>query len=234
MTAPCDVDALEALLADALPPERALAVQAHLRTCAACLGELDWLRTERRLMAERRSAEPSLPPDLWRAIEGRITRAAPARRPGRGPFLARLAFPVLTGAAALAAALLLYFHGPAGPEPGFVSAPPPITRPMQSPPAREGEVGGVLTVLDAALAEYEQAVAELEGDLQRSQGRLPEAESRTLDQRFGSARRELMLARADVTRDADDPDARLRALDGYADYFKSLQAAVLALEDGRP
>jgi hypothetical protein len=231
MTPVCDPEALEALVADALSPERAAALQTHARTCSDCGRELAWLRAERRLMVERKSAEPGLPADLWRAVENRIGGATPVRRsrPG-GRFLARLAFPVLTGAAALAAGLLLYFRLPPGatlrPLPGqapVLSASRPDALPAASPSAP-----GVMAVLDAALVEYQQAVAELEADLRRSRGRLPVAVAQDLDRRFGPARRELDQARAGVA--VGDPQARMRALDGYADYVRSLQAAVLAVE----
>jgi hypothetical protein len=221
MTAPCDLEALEALVSDALASDRALAVQAHARGCPTCGQELAWLRTERRLMAERKSGEPGLPPDLWRSVEGRIGAATTPIRPPRGRFLARLALPVFTGAAALAAALLLYLRSPA------IDTVSSAARPESTLPAS----GGVIPVLDAALAEYEQAVAELEDDLQRSRGRLPAATAQELERRFGPTRRELTRARAGAGEDRADPDARLRALDGYAEYVRSLQAAVLALED---
>jgi hypothetical protein len=238
MTPVCDTEALEALVADALSPERAFALQTHVRGCPACARELAWLRTERRLMAERKSAEPGLPPELWRAVENRIGAAQPAPRPRRGGrFLARLAFPVLTGAAALAAGLLLYFRVPPGstlrPLPGqapAVSASRPDIRPAAGPSASASSQG-VMAVLDAALVEYQQAVAELEADLRRSRGRLPVAVAQDLDRRFGPARRELDQARVGASGTTPgDPEARLRALDGYADYVRSLQAAVLAVE----
>ena len=239
MTAVCDLEALEALVADTLSPGRASEVQSHARSCVDCGRELAWLRTERRLMTERKNAEPGLPPDLWRQVESRIagTEAAraPARPPGRGGFLARFAFPVFTGAAALAAALLLLFRAPADPERRPMAGRagvPPVAAPSSSEPSGVPVVGGVNEVLDAALAEYEQAAVELEGNLRRSRVRLPAAEAEALERRFAPARRGLSLARTGAGRDLADPEARLRALDDYADYVRSLQAVVLALDGG--
>jgi hypothetical protein len=221
MIGPCDVEALEALVSDALTPDQALAVQAHARTCPACGQELAWLRAERRLIGERKRTEPGLPPDLWRAVEGRIGAGAAPVKPPRGRFFARLALPVFTGAAALAAALLLTFRTPAV-DPGAGAVALESTLPAAS---------GVIPVLDAALAEYEQAISELEEDLRRSGGRLPAATAQELERRFGPTRRELTRARAGATEAETSPEARMRALDGYAEYVRSLQAAVLALED---
>jgi hypothetical protein len=236
MTAVCDSEALEALVADALAPDRALMVQAHVRDCPGCARELTWLRAERRLTAARRNAEPALPPDLWQAVESRIRQAeAPValrpRRPTR--FLARLAFPALTGAAALAAAVLLFVRAPAGP--GLRPIPGrgevPVARSLPGPAVQAA--GGVMAVLDAALAEYDQAASELEADLQRSRQRLPEATAQELDRRFGATRQELTRVRAGGGPPGADPETRMRALEDYADYVRSLQAAVLALDGTR-
>ena len=96
----------------------------------------------------RPSTEPGLPAGLWRAVEMRIARP----RSGFRFKMRRLAVPVLTGAAALAAAVFLLWPRPAGQAPLLVSS-------MASASA-----SGVNQVLDAALVEYQQAIAVLEGD----------------------------------------------------------------------
>ena len=162
-------------------------------------------------MSERKSAEPGLPAGLWRAVEMRIARP----RSGFRFQMRRLAVPVLTGAAALAAAVFLLWPRPAGQAPLLVSS-------MASASA-----SGVNQVLDAALVEYQQAIAVLEGDLRRSRGKVPAAEMEELERRFLPARRQLGEMGA-----GGDPESRLRTLDGYADYVRSLQAVVVALDGG--
>jgi hypothetical protein len=225
----CDLEGLEALVAEALPAERASELQTHARTCASCTRELQWLRTERRLMSERKVAEPGLPPDLWRGVERRIAAAGGAGHPARPGFFARwrpfarLAFPVLTGAAALATAVVLHLRNP--------ESPPPATSDgdlgaLATGPATVSATG-VMEVLDAALAEYQQAAALLEKDLKQSRRRLPSLEAEALERRIEPARRQL----GDPPTGAD-AESRLRALDGYADYVRSLQAVVLAVDGG--
>jgi hypothetical protein len=231
----CDLEALEALVADRLAPERAVEVQAHARACDDCAHELDWLRTERRWMTARKNAEPALPAELWQGVEGRLAQPRGLNRVfGRlraaRPF--RFVLPVLTGAAAAAAAILLLVHG-RGETPVLVQEVRPATNEVSSaglaaglPTAAAGS--GVIQELDAALVEYEEAMAVLQKDLRRAQGRLRPGQVEALERGAGRTRQLLADARAGV-----DPEARLRALDGCADYVRSLQTALLAA-DGAP
>jgi hypothetical protein len=231
MTAGCDLEALEALVADRLPTARAFEVQAHARACADCARELEWLRSERRWMNARKTAEPALPAGLWEAVEGRLVQPRGlARVWGRvraARPLGRFAFPVLTGAAAVAAALLLLVRGAGEPTRMVQHLPPATNEIAGAAPARGEKPGaaGVIEVLDAALVEYEQAVAVLRQDLEKARGRLPAAQVAALEQGLGRAQRLVTDARA-----GRDPEARLRAVDGYADYVRSLQSALLTVE----
>ena len=201
----CDVELLEALARGDLPPERASEASAHVRRCPTCTQELAWLRAERALFGKRAQREPALPPEIWQNVERRIAERPRTRRMA-------LAGTALTLAAA-AAALILIWHSPPPPPP---TAATPATRPR--PDANH--------VLDAAEQEYQQAIGVLEGELATAQRRgavLPRW------------RDDLSLART-VMADASgaagrDPEARLRVLDGYAAYLRSLQTVVLAVEE---
>jgi hypothetical protein len=233
----CNLEALELLVADRLTNQRAFEVQAHVRGCADCARELDWLRSERRWMAARKNAEPALPAEMWQAVEGRLQQPRGlnlviARLRKLRPFT-RFALPVLTGAAAATAALLLMTHTKNDGASPVVQAVRPATNEVASaglaatlPSPAPGS--GVIQVLDAALTEYEQAAAVLQKDLRRAQAKLPPAEVAELERGAGRTQRLMADARAGV-----DPEARLRALDGYADYVRSLQTVLLAV-DGAP
>jgi hypothetical protein len=200
----CDVEVLEALARGRLPPERASEASAHVRRCPACTEELAWLRAERALFDQRAQREPALPPEIWQNVERRIAERPRTRR---------IALAGALTLAAAAAALILIWHPPPPPPP---AAATPVTRPR--PDANR--------VLDAAEQEYRQAIGVLEGELASAQRRgavLPRW------------RDDLSLART-VMADASgaagrDPEARLRVLDGYAAYLRSLQTVVLAVEE---
>jgi hypothetical protein len=85
-------------------------------------------------------------------------------------------------------------------------------------------------VLDAAEQEYRQAIAVLEGELSSAQRRGSPLSARWRSD-LSVFRSEVADARGAAGR---DPDARMRVLDGYAAYLRSLQAVVLAIEERRP
>jgi anti-sigma factor RsiW len=71
---------LEALLQGALPVEQRTVIAAHTESCAQCLKELTWLRTESGLFAERAKRTPV--PQLWTQVEQQLAR--PSVQPSRG------------------------------------------------------------------------------------------------------------------------------------------------------
>lgn len=74
------IEELEALLKGALPVEQRTVIAAHTESCAQCLKELTWLRTESGLFAERAKRTPV--PQLWTQVEQQLAR--PAVQPSRG------------------------------------------------------------------------------------------------------------------------------------------------------
>jgi Putative zinc-finger len=228
----CDLDALEELAHGRLSAEDAAQVTAHASGCAACTNELAWLRAERALALRQAKEEPPLSPEIWKAVERRISPAA-AASPGpatdrlwalsewfsRSAHLwswrrAGLAAAVAMGAAAALVVVLRPPHqSPAGPV--------AVARRPAADPSR---------VLDGAEREYRQAIATLESELAgaRPQGSRLVARWRS---DLALARNEVADARGAA---GNDPDARLRVLDGYAAYLQSLQTVVLAVERRSP
>jgi hypothetical protein len=199
MTPGCDREALDALVLGRLGAEGEAEVIAHARGCAACSEELAWLRTERALFTERREA--ALPPEIWQAVERRISERP---RPSRRATVAAVAL-----ALGAAAALAIAVHP-------WTEAPRPTALAVARPdPGR---------VLDAAEQEYRQAIAVLEGELAGS----------AVAPRW---RDDLAIARSGVadarTAAGRDPEQRLRVLEGYATYLRSLQTVALAIEERR-
>ncbi|MBK7862107.1 MAG: zf-HC2 domain-containing protein [Archangiaceae bacterium] len=65
---------LESAVLSELSPSRTLDVEAHAETCARCRHELNWLRTETALFAQRAARE-----EVTRLWEGVEARGAPKR-----------------------------------------------------------------------------------------------------------------------------------------------------------
>jgi hypothetical protein len=211
----CDLEAIEAMVLGELAPERAAEVSAHVESCADCGRERELLRAERALLARRAEAEPAVPPQIWREVQRRIE--TPRRSAWRWGAVVALA------ASASAAALALAWLRPPPPRPQPVVVAP---APPRAPAPRPGPDG----VLDAAEEEYRQAIAVLEKEFAQARGRLAPPLAHRWEKTFASARVDVaQLSGARVA----DPDARVRSLDGYAAYLRSLQTAVLALEEGR-
>jgi hypothetical protein len=82
--------------------------------------------------------------------------------------------------------------------------------------------------LDAAEREVQSAIAVLEDELAQAQRR-GSGPSPRWQQGLAEAREKVAGARGAV---GNDPEARLRVLDGYAAYLRSLQTVVLAVEEG--
>ena len=74
------IEELEALAKGALPVEQRTVIAAHTESCAQCLKELTWLRTESGLFAERAKRTPV--PQLWTQVEQQLAR--PSVQPSRG------------------------------------------------------------------------------------------------------------------------------------------------------
>jgi hypothetical protein len=204
----CDLMDLEALEDGRLTPERANMVEAHAVGCPRCRRELEWLRTEQALLARRHEAETPLPLDLWKGIEQRLPQVAPRRR-------SRL----WVGAAALAlsAAAMFALALPGAPFGRFAQG------------LWDGHRRGAASLaeatdaIDGAEQTYRQAIAELEQAHAAARGRMPEGTAKRLDASLEEARAEMAEARSQA---GHSLEARLRLLDGYAEYLFALQTIV--------
>jgi hypothetical protein len=257
------IEALEALAASASPPAgqepapRPLAgeaeMNAHLRGCAACARELAWLRAELLLIARRREAQGPLPASLWDGILARVSpqaggaghaasssspvaRASRSRtpaphaavRPPRWGFApgrrARAAFALAAAAAAAGVVLAIALRPRAGDGGGTISAEGETLRYDLPDPA-------VARALDRAEGDSRAAAGVLETEYRARRSNLDAATAGSWDKSLATARSQLDSARALA---GNDVGARMRILDGYAAYLRSLRAAMLSSEEAAP
>ncbi len=218
---------LEELEALALGESRA-SVEEHARSCAGCAHELAWLRAEVALVRRRAgSLATPLPPAIWEGVQARVESAKvvalqPARRRSRAWLGA--------AAAVCAAAGLAVVLGPLRP-----GVRPSREAARAAGSDALGEVDDaaiepeVVAALDVAERDYRRAFSVLGAEVERKAGRDPEAASRWAGT--------MTLARASLGNKgavaADDVQARLRVLGGYAALVRSLQRAV-DLEEAAP
>jgi anti-sigma factor RsiW len=207
---------LEALAAGELPFQRLAAARAHLASCVECARELSWLETERTLLARRPAPSTS---HLWPGVAARLTH--PRRRP-------RWAWRVAVGAAgaAAAAAVLLVTVRPQTPQPAAPAAAQ--VRTERSRPVIDPKT---LAALDRAESDYRDAAKVLETEYERLRPRLDPELARRWDETLTRARAQLGESRAVAT---DDVNVRMRVLDGYAGYLRSLRDVVQESEEANP
>ena len=211
---------LEAVALGRSGASRAAEIEAHVAGCADCSRELAWLRAEKALMARR----PSPPTDhLWPAIAARLRH--PRRRP-RWDVRVSLA----AGAAAAAAAVLVAVFRPGRPP---VPAQPPQREQQAARPVRPRAAidPKTLAALDRAEEDYRKAAKVLEGEYERLRPQLDPDLARRWDETLTRARAQLGESRAVA---ADDVNVRMRVLDGYAGYLRSLRYVVQESEEANP
>jgi hypothetical protein len=218
MTA-CRPEELEGLVRGELLPAVDAEQRAHLPTCASCRAELAALESERAIFAARRAQEPALPDLLWQGVEARLFRApGGAPRPVR---YIRTGVWVSCGAIALAAAA------------AFLWAPRPPSRPPGALEARErspaDEARDPDRTVAAAEKQYREAIAGLEAEYRTRRGRLDPAVAELYDATFARTRSDLT-----ATAPGEPLELRLRALDGYAVYLRSLQTVVNEIPEETP
>jgi hypothetical protein len=199
----------EELEAAALGDETLPGVVAHAGHCAECARELAWLRAEAQLV--RRRPQPSLRPEIWRAVEERVQAPIPISR-------ARRWRPVLAAAAAMAAAAAL-----------AVVVRPPNHPPVvgQGDAAVSDEAAAesdpkARQALDRAAGDYRSALGVLEQEYQTARVRLDSRTQKRWDESFARAR-SLIDASAQAR---NDPEERVRLLDGSAVMVRSLRHAL--------
>jgi len=211
------VEDLEALAADGLPADRTAAVRDHVGSCLECARELSWLQTERALLARRPLPDTA---HLWPGVAARLTH--PRRRP-------RWAWRVVVSAAgaAAAAAVLLVTVRPQKPQPVPAQAPQ-AARDQRPRPVIDAKT---LAALDRAESDYRDAAKVLETEYERLRPRLDPELARRWDETLTRARAQLGESRAVAT---DDVNVRMRVLDGYAGYLRSLRDVVQESEEANP
>jgi len=209
-------DELESLALDELSRDRAAQVEAHAAACPQCAHELSWLRAERTLLTRRPLPQTA---HLWAGIAARLRH--PRRRPHR-------AWRISVGAAvAAAAAAVLVATVRTRPEPAAPQTPQ-ATRQQRQRPAIDPKA---LAALDRAEADYRDAAKVLEAEYARLRPRLDPEMARRWDETLTRARAQLGESRAVA---ADDVNVRMRVLDGYAGYLRSLRDVVQESEEANP
>lgn len=228
MTGHLDTVRFEELALDAAA---SAAEEAHLAGCAACARELAWARAERALLSRR--PRPSVE-HLWAGVQERITR--PSRR-ARGPHWARR-IAVAAAAAALAASLVFALR--TGPKPTAGLQQPVAQAPLGSQPGTgpadakapetlsSGPDARTLLALDRAEADYRDAAKVLEAEYARIRPSLEPKLAARWDETLSRARIHLGDAQKNLV--ALDVNARMRVLDGYAAYVRSLRTALVSQE----
>jgi anti-sigma factor RsiW len=209
------IEELEALALGELEPARAKEIEAHAGSCAACARELALLRAEQGLFARR--PQPSID-TLWPGVAARIAREPRIHRPH---WAARRISLAAAGAAAAAALL-------------FTLRPAAITAPFV-PEATASEskraIADALATLDRAETDYRRAAAVLESEYAAARKNLDPELARRCDETLARARNNLGDAR---TLAAQDVNARLRVLEGYAGYLRSLRSVVEQSQEANP
>ena len=200
---------LESAALGELPRARMAEIEAHAASCAECARELSWVRAERALLARRPTPGTA---HLWAGVQARL------RHPRLRPHWAwRVS--VAAGAAAGAAAIAFAVLQP---------APAPAPAPAQPQAARQqGQRAAIdrstLAALDRAEHDYRDAARVLEEEYGRLRPRLDPELARRWDETLTRARAQLGESRAVA---ADDVNARMQVLDGYAGYLRSLRDVV--------
>ncbi|HET7785949.1 MAG TPA: hypothetical protein VFL36_08250 [Myxococcales bacterium] len=206
---------LEALAAGELPDPQAVETEDHAAHCEECGRELSWVRAERALFA-RRPSPPTA--HLWAGIEGRL------RHPRRLPHWASRMRVALVAAVAAAAVLLFAVR----PHPVQPVATQTVKTAQRARPAVDPKT---LAALDRAEADYRDAARILEAEYERVRPQLDPALAQRWDETLTRARAQLGESRSVAS---NDVNARMRVLDGYAGYLRSLRNLVQQSEEAIP
>jgi len=209
MSAHLSTELLESFALGAAQPDAQ--EQAHLAACAGCARELAWAKAERALLVRRPAAATD---HLWGGVAARIARER-LHRP-------RWAVRSAVAAAAAAAAVLIFALRPR----------PPAQVPEQAEAAPPGPDAKTLAALDRAEADYRDAAKVLEEEYARLRPQHDPTLAARWDETLTRARSQLGDARQGMV--AQDVNARMQLLDGYAGYLRSLRTAVMASQETNP
>jgi len=188
-------------------------IEGHVKGCTDCSRELAWLRAERTLLRRRPLLQTA---HLWPGVAARLEH--PRRRTHRAWRIA-----VASGVGAAAAAVLLTVLRP---------GPLPVAQSQQSARRQRSAIDPkTLAALDRAETDYRNAAKVLEGEYDRLRPRLDPELARRWDETLTRARAQLGESRAVA---ADDVNVRMRVLDGYAGYLRSLRDLLRESEEANP
>jgi hypothetical protein len=204
------IEELESLALGQLAQARVAEVEAHAGSCAECARELAWARAERKLLARRPAPATGA---LWAGVAAHIRP-----RVHRPHWARRIALAV--AAAAAAAALILSLR------PQHLV---PAVKPESSDSS--GAIADALATLDRAESDYRRAAAVLEQEYTAARKNLDPELARRCDETLSRARTNLGDARNLA---AQDVNARMRVLDGYAGYLRSLRSVVQQSQEANP
>jgi hypothetical protein len=206
MTSHPPIEELEAAaLGESANPD----VASHAAACAECARELAWLRAEAELV--RRRPQPAVRPEIWEGVDARIHAPIPLSRARRWRTVAGAA-----AAVAAAAALAVVVRGPG--QRGFDGA--------ADARVSDADIAAAdpktQQALDRAAGDYRNALGVLEQEYARARQRLDPRTQKRWDASFARAR-SLIDASAQAR---NDPDERVRLLDGSALMVRSLRHAI--------
>jgi hypothetical protein len=239
-----DIEELEALARGAGTPDAA----AHVASCTECAREVAWAKAERALFAHR--SQPFVE-SLWKGIDERIAkspqdaRIAKAATPPalvRKPHWHRRATAAM-GAVAAAAAIFFGVRAnrhhlqsqvqPQTPAAVAQNQAPAAASPDQPAKARRPQLDPkALAALDTAENDYRHAAQVLEAEYDSLRPQLDPALAKKWDETLTRARTQLAQSRAAVA--SDDARSRMRVLDGYAEYLRSLRDVIQDSEEATP
>jgi hypothetical protein len=211
------LEELEAVARGEIQGAAVIPIEAHVSGCADCARELAWLRAERELLARRPAPSTA---HLWPGVAARL------RHPRRRPHWAwRVAVAAGAGAAAAAVLLVALRPRPAPVAPQQQAQVAPRERPPRAIDPK------TLAALDRAEADYRDAAKVLEAEYDRLRPRLDPELARRWDETLTRARAQLGESRAVAE---NDVNARMRVLDGYAGYLRSLRDVMQDSEETNP
>ena len=186
---------------------------AHTRQCGECARELAWLRAEAQLV--RRRPQPALDRALLQRIEERVHAPIPISRARRFR-----AFGAAIAALAAAVVVAVALRRPPPMTPDGATAQDDASYQID-PKAQQA--------LDQATGDYRTVLQMLEQEYSGARGRLDARTQKRWDESFARAR--VLIDSSAQAR--NDPDERLRLLDGSAVMMRSLRHAIEDSEEMR-
>ena len=200
----------------------AAALEREAAGCAECARELAWARAERGLLVRRAAAQPKR--DLWAGVEARLSAQPP--RALRKPHWARRLAVGFAASASAAAALLLALQQK--PQPAALGTPDAAVAQAEESDDTDPKA---VAALDRAESDYQRLAGQLEAEYAASRKNLDPALAQQWDSSLSKARTQLGASRALA---AQDLNARVRLLDGYAGYLRSLRNVVEQSQEANP